>query len=122
MEKIKILIVEDENFIVQGLKMGLELKGYSVCSFVASGEEAIIEAAKKNPDVILMDINLSGQMDGIQAAEEIIKSKFIPIIFITGYADPGLFARAHKINPAAYVEKPVEICTLIPIIDAAVSR
>lgn len=66
-KKIKILIVEDEVIIAQFLKIELEDSGYEVCSFVASGEEAIIEAKEKNPDLILMDIHLSDKIDGIEA-------------------------------------------------------
>ncbi|MCK5148994.1 response regulator [bacterium] len=116
--RIKILIVEDEVMIAQCLKMDLEDEGYEVCSFVGSGEEAIIEVREKNPDIILMDINLAGKMDGIDAAREIIDYKDIPIILMTGYNKSNLFIRAHKVHPVAYLEKPVEIYDLKPIIES----
>ncbi|MDP8200664.1 MAG: response regulator [Candidatus Tenebribacter burtonii] len=117
-KKVKILIAENEVIIAQCLKMELELKGYEVCNFVATGEEAIIEAKEENPDIILMDINLLGFIDGIDAAKEITKSKKIPIIFMTGYNDIAFFERAQKVNPVAYLEKPVEIYDIEPIIES----
>ncbi|MCD4817619.1 MAG: response regulator [Candidatus Cloacimonetes bacterium] len=116
-KKIKILIVEDEAIIARSLKIELNFAGYEVCNFVASGEEAIREAKKHNPDVILMDIHLSGEIDGIKAAEKIIEYKKIQIIFMTGYPERNLFERAQKVNPAAYFQKPIEIYDLKPIID-----
>ncbi|MDO9576905.1 MAG: response regulator [Candidatus Cloacimonadales bacterium] len=106
-KKIKILIVEDEVIIAECLKMELELSGYDVCDFVTSGEEAIIIAKEKDPDVILMDIYLAGVIDGIEAAKEIIANKKIPIIFCTGYTESEIFERAKKLNPVAYLRKPI---------------
>ena len=116
-KKIKILIVEDEVLIAHSLSIELKFVGYEVCNFVASGEEAISETKKHNPDVILMDINLSGEIDGIVAAEKIIEYKNIPIIFMTGYPEKSLIERAQYINPVGYFQKPVEIYDLKPIID-----
>ena len=61
--KIKILLAEDELLIAQCLKMELEMEGYEICSFVSEGEEAVKTAKKEEPDIILMDIHLSGKMD-----------------------------------------------------------
>lgn len=118
MERIKILIAEDEAIVAQCLKMELESNGYEVCSFVASGEEAIIEVKEKNPDIVLMDINLSGEIDGIDAALKIIKHKYIPIIFMTGYTQSNLFEKAQKVNHVAYFEKPVEVYDLEPVFES----
>ena len=117
-KKIKILIVEDEAIIAQSLKWELEDEGFDVCSFVASGEEAIITAKEKNPDLILMDIHLSAELDGIEAALKIIEYKNIPIIFMTGYSESSIFVRAQAVNPLAYLHKPVEIYNLKPIIES----
>ena len=118
MERIKILIAEDEAIVAQCLKMELETNGYEVCSFVASGEEAIIEVKEKNPDIILMDINLSGEIDGIDAAMTIKNHKDIPIIFMTGYTESNLFEKAQKVDHAAYFEKPIEIYDLEPVFES----
>ncbi len=76
----------------------------------------------RKPDVILMDINLVGEIDGIEAAVEISKKSNIPIIFMTGYDEPNIFERAQKINPVAYLIKPVEIWDLKPILESINKR
>ncbi len=118
MKEIRVLVVEDEVIIAQCLTMELELMGYDVCGYVISGEEAIIKTKKKNPDVILMDINLSGEMDGIDAAAEIIDSMKTPIIFCTGFGQKEIMERAEKINPLAYLRKPIIVAEVKSIIDA----
>ncbi len=117
-KKIKILIVEDEAMIAQCLKMDLEDEGYEVCGFVSSGEESVILAKEKEPDIILMDIYLSSAMDGIEAAKEIIAFKNIPIIFMTGYDGNNMYDRAEKIKPVAYLRKPVEAYDIKPVIES----
>ncbi|RLC56678.1 MAG: response regulator [Candidatus Cloacimonadota bacterium] len=117
-KKIKILIAEDEAIIVQCLKMELELHGYEVCNFVAEGEEAIEIAKEEKPDIILMDIHLSGKMDGIEAARQIVALKDIPIIFMTGFNDTNIHKKAQDINPVAYLEKPIEVYDVTPIIES----
>ncbi len=121
-KKIKILLAEDEILIAQCLKMELELNGYDVCSFVARGEEAVEIAKVEKPNIILMDIHLSGKMDGIEAAKKINEHKNIPIIFMTGYNDITIYERAQKINPVAYLEKPIEIFEFKPIIDSIFNK
>jgi len=116
-KKIKILIVEDEAIIAQFLKMELELSGYDVCNYVASGEEAIIEAKEKEPDLILMDIYLAGEIDGIEAAQKIRSHQGTPIIICTGYTESELFERAKKINPVAYLRKPIVAEEVKEVID-----
>lgn len=117
-KKIKILIAEDEAIIAQCLKMELELHGYKVCKFVTEGEEAIETAKEEKPDIILMDIHLSGKIDGIEAARQIIAIKDIPIIFMTGFTDTNIHKRAQEINPVAYLEKPIEVYEVTPIIES----
>lgn len=118
MKKIRILIVEDEALIAKCLKMTLESQGYEVIGFVASGEKAIITTKEKNPDIILMDIHLSGEIDGIDAAKEIIENKNIPIIFMTGYDMTNFIERAQKINPAACLNKPIKAIEVMSVINS----
>ena len=120
--KIKILLAEDEALIAHCLKMELELNGYDVCSFVASGEEAVEIAKKEDPNIILMDIHLSGKMNGIEAAKKIIEHNKIPIIFMTGYNEKAIYECAQKVNPVAYLEKPIEIFEIQPIIDSVFEK
>lgn len=117
-KKIKILLVEDEVMIAQCMTLDLEDAGYSVLGFVTSGEEAIIAAQEENPDIILMDINLSRTIDGIDAAKEIIDKMDIHIIFLTCYDETTIYERVQEIKPVAYLTKPVEILDLKPIIES----
>jgi len=106
--KIKIMIVEDEIIAAESEKRSLEELGYSVTSTVASGEKAIKKAEEDKPDLVLMDIELKGKMDGIEAAG-IISSRFhIPSIFVTAYADDKILERAKITEPFGYIIKPFE--------------
>ena len=106
MTEVNIMVVEDEVIIAKEIKIKLENVGYSVTSIVNSGERAIESSDQDRPDLILMDINLKGKMDGIEAAE-IIHSRFgIPIIFLTAYADEDKLERAKITMPFGYILKP----------------
>jgi DNA-binding NarL/FixJ family response regulator len=118
MSKPKILIVEDEALIALHLQMKLSQAGYDVCRPVARGGDAIEQARKENPAVILMDIRLIGEMDGIEAARQITVFSSAMIIFTSGYSDAGLKARALALNPAAYLLKPVDVGDIDTIIGA----
>lgn len=107
MEKSKILIVEDETIISLYTLNVLESKGFETVSTVSTGEEAIQRAGRDKPDVILMDIVLSGEMDGISAAEEINAKYDIPIIYLTGHSDEATLNRAKATEPYGYILKPV---------------
>lgn len=100
-----ILIVEDEVVEVMNLKNNLQLMGYDVLAVASHGNEAIEKAKKLNPDLILMDVVLKGDMDGIEAAKHIKKLK-IPIIFLTGLLDDGTVNRALLSEPYGYIIKP----------------
>ncbi len=117
-EKIKILIVEDEVMIAECLKMQLEDENYKVYDYLTTGEEAIEFVQNTKPDLILMDINLVGEIDGIEAAEKIKEKSKIPIIFMTGYEETEIYERAQKTKPVAYLTKPVEIWNLKPIFES----
>ena len=106
MSKARIMIVEDEWPVAEEIKMVLESFEYTVTSMSSSGEEAIQNAEKDKPDLVLMDIVLEGEMDGIQAANE-IRSRFnTPIIFLTAYTDEKILERASITGPFGYIVKP----------------
>ena len=106
MAKARIMIVEDEWTVAEEIKMVLQSFEYTVTSMSSSGEEAIQNAEKDKPDLVLMDIVLEGEMDGIQAANE-IRSRFnIPIIYLTAYADEKILERAKITKPFGYIVKP----------------
>jgi PAS domain S-box-containing protein len=104
----RIMIVEDETIIAMELEDRLLDLGYDVAAVVSSGEKAIQIVAEVQPDLIMMDIMLKGEMDGIQAATD-IRSRFnIPIIYLTAYADEKTVQRAKMTEPFGYLLKPFE--------------
>ena len=118
----RIMIVEDEVLLSIVYQAELERIGYEVLTPVISGEEAIQLAEEERPDVILMDINLYGMLNGIETGR-IIKSKYsIPIIFITGYADKKTEEQANSVSHYGYFVKPVDIVMLKPTIDKALNE
>ncbi len=117
-DKIKILIVEDEILTARCMQMELGNLGYDVCKPVAKGEEAIVNVEKEKPDLVLMDIRLASEMDGIEAAEKILSFCEVLIIFMTGYQDEHFMKRAGKLNPAAYLIKPVEVYDVESVIES----
>ena len=120
-EKKKIVIVEDEVLLSTWLKMQLEDEGFFVCGSFTTGEEAVEFVQNTQPDLILMDINLVGEIDGIEAVERIKEKSKIPIIFMTGYEETEIYERAQKTKPIAYLTKPVEIWDLKPIFESIFS-
>ncbi|MBN1498680.1 MAG: response regulator [Spirochaetes bacterium] len=109
----KILIVEDDPISSMSIKVELENAGYMICDIANSGEKTI-ESVKKNlPDLILMDISLSGEMDGIKTAQILNKDYEIPVIYLTGNSDISLFDRAKLTTPYGYIVKPVKTSELL---------
>ena len=108
MSKTSILVVEDELIVARDIRARLLRQGYAVPAVVSSGEEAIREAAVHRPDLILMDIMLKGEMDGIEAAERIGAQSDVPIIYLTAFADERTLQRAKITEPFGYILKPFE--------------
>lgn len=106
MSQARILIVEDELIIAMDIKTILQKLGYNACGVVNSGEDAIKEAVKLQPDLILMDIILNGSIDGIEAARNIYSLLKIPIIYMTANADKKTIERARDTAPFGYILKP----------------
>lgn len=104
-----VLIVEDEYLTARSLKLDLEDLGATPLDPVSRGEDAVDVALKANPDLILMDIQLAGGLDGIEAAERILKKKRIPIAFMTGYGTETFRERARKVRPVEFLDKPVNL-------------
>jgi CheY-like chemotaxis protein len=86
--------------------MVLERLGYTVTSISSSGNEAIQNAEKDKPDLVLMDIVLEGKMDGIEAANDIRTNLNIPVVYLTAYADEKILERAKITEPFGYIVKP----------------
>jgi len=118
----KILIVEDESIIAEDISDSLISLGYQITDIVYSGEEAIESAAVFRPDLVLMDVNLQGEIDGITAAEE-IRSRFqIPVVYLTAYADEKTLRRVNATKPFGYIVKPFEEKNLHTTIQIALHR
>tara|TARA_Y100000294_G_scaffold177566_1_gene203392 strand:- start:1227 stop:1859 length:633 start_codon:yes stop_codon:yes gene_type:complete len=120
--KIKIMIVEDEVITARSEKQSLEELGYCVSFIAVSGEEAVKKAEEDKPNLVLMDIELKGKMDGIETAG-IMRSRFdIPSIFVTAYADDKLLRKAKIVEPFGYLIKPFENKELLSNIEIALYK
>ena len=122
MNPIKILVVEDEVIVAEDIGFRLKKLGYIVTATVASGEEAIEKIAENRPDLVLMDIVLKGDMDGVTAAEKIRNRVNIPTVFLTAYADDQTLQRAKLTNPFGYIIKPFQQNDLRVAIEIALHR
>jgi PAS domain S-box-containing protein/putative nucleotidyltransferase with HDIG domain len=108
MENIRILIVEDESLVARDIENMVKSLGYKVCGIATTGDEAIENAARLRPDLILMDVIIKGTLDGIAAAEKIWEAFHIPIIYVTAYADDQTLRRAKTTEPFGYILKPFD--------------
>jgi PAS domain S-box-containing protein len=118
----RIMIVEDELIVAQNLENQLKKLGYEVPAVVNSGKEAILKAAKIKPHLVLMDIKLSGSMDGIDAADQIHTRFRIPVVYLTAYADEETLQRAKATDPFGYILKPFEMKKLHSTIEIALYK
>jgi PAS domain S-box-containing protein len=122
LRKIQILVVEDERIIALNLQESLLSLGYGVVAIVASGEQAIEKSMQLRPDLVLMDIRLKGDMDGIEAARQIWECFSIPVIYVTGHSDRATLERAKITAPFGYILKPVKEQELSVTIETALRR
>jgi len=122
MEKRRIMVVEDEAIVALDIVSRLKRLGYLAVGMAASGEAAVDKVGEMRPDLILMDIMLEGQMDGIEAAA-IIKDQYgIPVVYLTAYADGETLRRAKVTSPFGYIIKPFEDRELSTTIEMAVYK
>ena len=122
MEEIKVLIVEDEVIVAKDIGDTLLSLGYAIAGTAASAEEAIELSESTEPDIVLMDIMLEGELDGTEAAE-IIRSRFnIPVIFLTAYSNEETLQRAKATNPYGYMLKPYQETDLYTTIEIALHK
>ncbi len=117
MSEKRILIIEDDHVIGMEIKDRLETLGYNVLTRLSYGEDAIEQAGDLHPDLILMDIQLAGEIDGIQAADKIRDLYDIPVVYLTAYADDNTLDRAKITEPFGYVLKPFEERELVSTIE-----
>jgi len=122
MTEIKILVVEDELIAAESLALDLKRLGYKVIGIVDSGEKAINKTDKTKPDLVLMDIMLKGEVDGIAAADKIYNTFAIPVIYLTAYADANTLERAKNSSPYGYLVKPYKAVELNSTIQVALQK
>ena len=121
-EKARIMVVEDEAVISLEIQDRLTKMGHSICGTAASGEEALSVATAKCPDLILMDINLRGDVDGVQTAQQIHDRMEIPVIYLTAFADDRTVERARLTEPFGYLIKPFSEKELYAAIEVALYK
>jgi two-component system, response regulator PdtaR len=122
MDQARILVVEDEGVVAIDIEEGLKSQGYEVVGVAQTGEDAIAEAERKLPDLILMDIRLKGDVDGITAATCVRDRFHIPVVFLTAYADEATLSRAKIAEPYGYILKPFEEVELRAAIELALHK
>lgn len=122
MHEARIMLVEDEAITALCIRDSLHHLGYELVATIARGEDAIRQAAELRPDLILMDITLAGEMNGIEAAERILQSQPIPIIFMTAHTDTETLARAKRTEPFGYLTKPYHLSNLKNTIEIALYK
>lgn len=118
----KILVVEDETIVAWDIKETLEKLGHTIVDMVVSADEALGSAFGEHPDLVLMDIRLEGEVDGITAGDEIYHQLNIPVIYLTAHADEITLARATKTDPFGYITKPFQSQSLQSTIKVALQR
>jgi signal transduction histidine kinase/HPt (histidine-containing phosphotransfer) domain-containing protein len=122
MEKKKILIVEDDVVVCENLKENLEGLGYLVSGICTTGEEAVQKAKEIRPDLILMDIKLEGEMDGVEANKEIQRDLNVPVVYLTAYADEKIFPDLKETAPYGVLNKPARIENIRSAIEVALYK
>lgn len=122
MESINILIVEDDPIIAADIEASLQQMGYGTTEIIETGEQVMDSIARYLPDLVLMDIQLGGKMDGIQTAHLLNEKHPLPIIFLTANTDRSTFDRAKETLPYAFIGKPFDSFDLERGIELAIRR
>lgn len=118
----RILIVEDESIVALDIKHQLLQMGHDVVGLVFSGETAVQQALALRPDLILMDVRLSSELDGIAASQQILKEFSVPIVYLTAHTDAITLERAKETEPYGYLIKPFDARELKTTVDIALYR
>ena len=118
---VKVLVVEDEMIIAARISLHLEQLGYEVAGILPRGEEAIAHCRQNPPDLLLLDVNLKGLLDGVETATVLRKEGIaVPTIYLTANADRGTYDRAKATRPQAFLSKPYRKADLARAIDLAI--
>ncbi len=122
MPNVKILLVEDDDIIAKVEDWRLKNLGYEVCGRARTGAEAMELFVKNKPDLVLMDINLKGDIDGIETAKLIKKGFNIPVVYVTSHSDGPTLERAKATHPDGFIVKPFEDKDLRVAIELALKK
>ena len=122
MTQIQVMVVEDNQIVAADINSALKRSGFDVCCLCSKGEEVLPAIQTHHPDVILMDIQLEGEMDGITAAKAVLDTYKTPLIFLTANSDRFTFDQAKQAQPYAYIVKPFDRIDLEHTIELAISR
>ncbi|MEX1002884.1 MAG: response regulator [Crocinitomicaceae bacterium] len=120
--RIKVLIVEDEVLVAEDIADDLKKEGFEVTDIAISGEEALVSIEKDCPHIILMDINIKGDMDGIETAQKIVDEYKLPIIYVTSNTSSQFVNRALETSPHAFISKPYNVKDLIVAVELAFKK
>ena len=121
-QPVKILIVEDEMIIAANMSLQLTALGYEVTGIMLKGEDALVHIKQNQPDIILLDIHLKGELTGIETAQIIQQDANIPVIYVTANADEAHFNEAKTTNPYAFISKPFKKLDLQRAIELTINR
>lgn len=118
----RILIVEDDAIIAMDMEQILTHKGYNVVGRVDKGEKALSIVKEKKPEIVLMDINIKGNTDGIAVAKKLLDELQLKVIYITAYSDINMKERAFETEPIGYLVKPLRESELVAMIEYAMKK
>src|SRR5882672_5133643 len=118
----QILVVEDERLVARALQNELEQFGYEVSGIASSASEAVAQVEESRPDLVLMDVHLKGDVDGIEVAQRIQSRCGIPVIYLSAFSDAPTVARASETNAFGYLIKPYEERELQTTIEMALAK
>jgi diguanylate cyclase (GGDEF)-like protein len=119
---ISILVVEDEGIVARDLQESLTRLGYHVAGVASEGRQAVSLAEQHKPELVMMDVSLRGDIDGIQAARLIQEQSHVPVIFLTGHSDAATLQRAVRTSPLGYLLKPFQEVELRCAIEVAIHK
>jgi CheY-like chemotaxis protein len=117
-----VLLVEDDNIIAKVAEWRLKNLGYTMCGRATTGAEAMELVVRNKPDIVLMDINIKGEIDGIETARMIKKGFNIPVVYVTSHSDGPTLERAKETQPDGFIMKPFEDNDLRVAIELALKK
>lgn len=118
----KIIIAEDEKIVAKDIENKLKKSGYDVLGVASTGKDLLDKVSESLPDLVLMDIKLDGDMDGIETAAKLKDGYEVPVVYLTAYADKMTLKRIDETKPGGYVLKPFKLSELRQSIEAALQN